>query len=154
MNTQTSPSPHETEVRALYQQLLDAWNRRDAAGYAALFAEDGHAIGFDGSQHNGRARIAREIGQIFAHHQTGTYVGNVKEVQWLSPDVAILYAAAGIVPHGQTDINPAINALQTLVAAKNGGQWRIALLQNTPAQFHGRPELAQQLTEELRQLLA
>jgi hypothetical protein len=24
--------------------------------------------------------------------------------------------------------------------------------QNTPAQFHGRPELAQQLTEELRQL--
>jgi len=28
----------------------------------------------------------------------------------------------------------------------------IALFQNTPAQFHGRPELAQQLTEELRQL--
>jgi len=27
------------------------------------------------------------------------------------------------------------------------------LFQNTPAQFHGRPELVQQLTEELRQLL-
>lgn len=28
-----------------------------------------------------------------------------------------------------------------------------ALFQNTPAQFHGRPELAQQLTAELQQLL-
>jgi hypothetical protein len=32
-------------------------------------------------------------------------------------------------------------------------KWRIALFQNTPAQFHGRPELVQQLTEQLRQLL-
>ena len=31
--------------------------------------------------------------------------------------------------------------------------WRIALYQNTPAQFHGRPELSRALTEELRQLL-
>jgi hypothetical protein len=39
------------------------------------------------------------------------------------------------------------------VAARHGGRWLIALFQNTPAQFHGRPELAQQLTEDLRQLL-
>jgi hypothetical protein len=39
------------------------------------------------------------------------------------------------------------------VAAKRAGHWRIALFQNTPAQFHGRPELAKALTEELRQLL-
>ena len=43
--------------------------------------------------------------------------------------------------------------IQTLMAAKQDGQWRIALFQNTLAQFHGRPELVQELTEELRQLL-
>jgi hypothetical protein len=59
-----------------------------------------------------------------------------------------------MVPPGQTDINPAVNTIQTLVAVKRDGTWRIALFQNTPAQFHGRPELVQQLTEELRQLLA
>jgi uncharacterized protein (TIGR02246 family) len=133
--------------------LLDAWNRRDAEGYGALFAENGVAIGFDGSEHQGRAGITAEIGGIFAHHQTGRYVGKVREVQFLTPDVAIAYAVAGTVPHGQTEINPAINALQTLVAARDGDGWRIALLQNTPAQYHGRPELAQQLTEELRQSL-
>ncbi len=41
----------------------------------------------------------------------------------------------------------------TLVAVKSDGKWRILLFQNTPAQFHGRPELVQQMTEELRRLL-
>jgi hypothetical protein len=39
------------------------------------------------------------------------------------------------------------------VAAREGGVWRIVSYQNTPAQFHGRPELAQALTDELQQLL-
>jgi len=57
------------------------------------------------------------------------------------------------VPPGQTDLNPAVNAIQTLVTVRQDGQWRITLLQNTPAQFHGRPDLAQQLTDGLRRLL-
>jgi ABC-type lipoprotein export system ATPase subunit len=32
-------------------------------------------------------------------------------------------------------------------------QWQIAVFQNTPAQFHRRPELAKNMTDELRQLL-
>lgn len=62
-------------------------------------------------------------------------------------------AVTGRAPHGQTDLNPVVNAVQSLIAAKNVGCWCIALFQNTPAQFHGRPELAQILTEELCQLL-
>lgn len=46
---------------------------------------------------------------------------------------------------------PAIHDLyQQLLAGWNR---RSALFQNTPAQFHGRPELVEALTEELRQLL-
>jgi uncharacterized protein (TIGR02246 family) len=77
----------------------------------------------------------------------------VKEVRFLSPEGAILRAIVGMVPPGQSDIAPQVNAIQTLVAAKRNGQWRIALFQDTPAQFHGRPELVQQMTEELRELL-
>lgn len=46
-----------------------------------------------------------------------------------------------------------VNAIQTLVTVKHDGQWRIAVFQNTPAAFHGRPELRDRLTEELRQVL-
>jgi uncharacterized protein (TIGR02246 family) len=158
MNSQTfqaqeALADNESEVRALYRQLLAGWNERKAHEFAALFAEDGHVIGFDGSQYNGRAEIEAEIGQIFADHQTAAYVGKIRGVRFLSPKVAVLQAVAGMVPPGQLDLNPAVNTIQTLVAGEREGRWRIALFQNTPAQFHGRPELVQQLTEELRQLL-
>jgi hypothetical protein len=58
-----------------------------------------------------------------------------------------------MIPPGQADLNPAANAVQTLVASRDGDQWRIALFQNTPAQFHGRPELVERMTAELRQLV-
>jgi uncharacterized protein (TIGR02246 family) len=143
----------ENEVRALYRQLLASWNQRSAGDFAALFAEDGHVVGFDGSLMNGRAEIETELRRIFADHQTAAYVGKIRAVDFLSPDVAVLRAVSGMVPPGQTGLNPAVNTIQSLVSARRAGRWWIALYQNTPAQFHGRPQLAQQLTEELRELL-
>src|SRR3989442_1941139 len=146
-------STDETRVRSLYQELLEQWNKRSGREMADLFAEDGNLIGFDGSQINGRPEIGSVLGQIFADHPTAAYVAIVREVRFLSPSVAVLRAVAGMLPPGQSDINPAVNAVQTLVAVRSDGQWRIALFQNTPAQFHGRPELSEALTKELRQLL-
>ena len=150
---QNSPSPEEFEVRELYRQMLDGWNNRSADAFAVPFAEDGESFGFDGSQLVGRTEIVSTLRQIFVDHPTAPYVSKVKSVTLLSPEVAVLRAIAGMVPPGQSDINPAVNTFQTLIAVKSDGQWRIVLLQNTPAQFHGRPELVQQMTEELRQLL-
>ena len=101
----------------------------------------------------GSSEVEGEIGKIFAHHQTAAYVGIVRSVRFLAPDVAVLNAAVGMVPPGQSDINPPTNAIQTLVAERREGRWRAAVFQNTPAAFHGRPELAERLTEELRQAL-
>lgn len=141
-------------MRALYRRLLAAWNERSAAGFAAGFAEDGNVVGFDGSQMDGREAIVAELSRIFLDHATGAYVGKVRDVRLLSPESALLRAVAGLVPAGASDLNPDVNAVQTLVAARRGGQWQIALFQNTPAQFHARPELVQQLTDELRQELS
>jgi uncharacterized protein (TIGR02246 family) len=143
----------EAAVGALYRKLLDRWNERDADGMAGLFIAEGSTVGFDGSQLNGRAEIANEMSRIFASHPTGSYISKVRDIRLLSADVALLRAVVGMVPPGQTDINPAVNAVQALVAARTDGGWRIAFFQNTPAQFHGRPEMAQQLTEELRRLV-
>ena len=143
----------EKEVGLLYQELLKRWNKRRASEMTDLFAEDGNLVGFDGSQINGRSEARTVLSQIFANHQTAAYLGIVKEVRLLSPDVAILRAVAGMVPPGELDINPEVNAVQTLVAVKQQNKWIIALFQNTPAAFHGRPELSERLTEELRQAL-
>jgi hypothetical protein len=55
-----------------------------------------------------------------------------------------------MVPPGQTQVNPAVNAVQSLVVQQEGSRWRIHLFQNTPAAFHGRPEAAAALTSELQ----
>lgn len=158
MDTQGTPGgagqgDAEASIATLYRQLLESWNQRDASAFAALFDEDGASIGFDGSPMHGRAEIATTLGQIFADHITAAYVSKVRAIRLLAPDVALLRAVVGMVPPGQSDINPAVNALQRVVVVRRAGEWRIALLQNTPAQFHGRPEMAEALTQELRQLL-
>lgn len=142
---------NNTQIEKLYKELLDFWNKQDAKGMASLFAKDGSIVGFDGSQMNGKMQIESEIGQIFSSHQTASYVGKIREIRFLSPDIALLRAVAGMVPPGKKDINPAVNAIQSLIAVKDNGTWRISLFQNTPAQFHGRPELAEALTKELQQ---
>ena len=143
----------EQAIRALYQNLLEKWNTRDPAGFAALFTEDCHLVGFDGSMMNGKAEIATSLSQIFADHQTAAYIGKVREVQFLASNVALLRAVAGMVSPGQTDINPAVNTIQTLITVRDPASWAIVLYQNTPAQFHGRPDLTEQLTEELQHTL-
>jgi len=153
MSASESRSADEQAIHALYEDMLTAWNNRDGEAYAAHFAEDGAAIGFDGSEHAGRTRIAADMNGIFANHPTGRYVWKVRSVRLLGADAAILRAIAGIVPAGQSDLNPQINTLQTLTAARIDGQWRTVLFQNTPAQYHGRPELLEQMTAELRELL-
>src|SRR5260370_40793012 len=99
----------EVQVRSLNQELLAQWNKRNADGMANLFAENGNLVGFDGSQMSGRLEIATHLRPIFASHPTAAYVGIVKEVRLLSSDVAILRAVVGMVPPGQSDINPAVN---------------------------------------------
>ena len=108
-------------------------------------------VGFDGSQLEGRAAVESEMTRIFADHPTGRYVGIVRQVEFLSQTVAALRAVAGMVPPGQTDLNPGLNAIQTLIATKRDESWRVVLYQNTPAAFHGRPEAVKALTDELRQ---
>ena len=141
------------DIRNLYFTMLDAWNRRSAGEFAYLFTEDGTTIGFDGSLANSRAQIESHLSAIFTDHITATYVAQVRDVRFLTPDVAVLKAVSALVPPGKSDINPATNAIQTLVAVHQNNQWRIASFQNTPAAFHGRPELSAALTEELRALL-
>lgn len=141
------------KVTTLYKQLLDGWNKQNARAMADLFAVDGEQIGFDGSQSIGQVEVFEHLDAIFKHHRTAQFVGKVKGVHFLSQDIAILRAIAGMVPPGQSDINPSVNTHHTLVIQEINAEWKIKLYQNTPAQFHGRPELVEQMTAELTKLL-
>ena len=137
----------------LYKDLLAAWNRNDADAFAEGFTLGGSIVGFDGSTVNGQVEIRDHLRQIFTDHEVGTYVSKVREVRELAPTVVLVRAVAGLVPAGSTELNPAVNAVQSLVAVSVDDTSRIALFQNTPAAFHGRPDEAEQLTAELREAM-
>ncbi|MEO6549123.1 MAG: SgcJ/EcaC family oxidoreductase [Ferruginibacter sp.] len=143
----------EIAVRELHQAILKHWNDKNAAGFAAMFAVDGNAVGFDGSQMNGQQQINKEMNVVFANHDVASYIGVTREIRALSTGVFILRAVAGMVPPGKLAINSEVNAVQTLIAQEVNGSFKVALFHNTPAAFHGRPELSIQLTAELQQAL-
>jgi uncharacterized protein (TIGR02246 family) len=143
----------EDDVTELYRRLIAGWNFADADAMAASVASDGLVVGFDGSQMVGRDQVATELGRIFGDHETATYVTKVRSVKALGADGALLHAIAGMVPPGGSEVMPDRNSIQTIVAARDGDRWSVALFQTTPAQFHGRPELTEALTAELNELL-
>lgn len=137
-------------IQNLYNAYLKAWNNRDAKAMAALVTDDCLMIGFDGSTMHGGVEIENAIGQIFKDHQTSAYVGIIQEVCFLSDDVAILNSNAGMIPPGKNTIKPDVNAIQVLTAVYQDDKWKIAAFQNTPAAFHGRPEMVAEFTEVLQ----
>ncbi len=141
-------------LRALLDQLIDGWNRGSGEGFAAPFAEDADQVAFDGTRYRGRQEIATAHQQLFDRFLQGTrLVGKVTDIRMLTPDVALIHAIGGTVMPGETDIAPDRNSVQTLVAVKRDGNWRLTAFQNSRAEFMGRPDAAQALTAELRQLL-
>jgi len=141
-------------VRALYERILNAWNARDAAAFAREFTEDGNIVGFDGSQADSRGAIDEHLRPIFAGHPTARYVAKIREVRMIGRDVSLLRAVAGMVPPGEPDLKPALHTVHSLVAVvADGGEWRAALFQSTPAAWHGRDNDRAVLTDELRAVL-
>jgi uncharacterized protein (TIGR02246 family) len=155
MKEATSAAPADNgreQVLYTYKRLLDAWNRRDPDAFASLFGETGSVVGFDGSQMNGQSDIAATLRAIFADHQTARYVAKLREIKPLGSATMLLRAVVGMIPPGKTQINPAVNAVQSLVVVIEEERPRIALLHNTPAALHGRPHVVEQLTEELAEV--
>ncbi|WP_346618931.1 SgcJ/EcaC family oxidoreductase [Blastococcus montanus] len=150
----TAAHPQDAQIRSLYTDFIDGWNRRSGAAVAAGFTDDGDIIGFDGSHHRGRLSIAADLRQVFGSHPTPAYVAVVRSVRPVAAGVAMLTAHAGMIPAGGNDLDPELNAVHTLVAVDEGrGRWRISLFQVTPAAWHQHPAAREALTEELRGLL-
>jgi uncharacterized protein (TIGR02246 family) len=127
----TNPAD-EAAVRGLYQQLMDGWNRGSGDAFAAAFADDGDLIAFDGTHFKGRQEIAPFHQQLFDRWLEGTrLVGQVEHMRFLSHDVALIHAIGGTIMRGKTEPSPERDSIQTLVATRQNGEWRLAAFQNT-----------------------
>jgi uncharacterized protein (TIGR02246 family) len=146
---------NEENIRSLYFQMIDGWNKGNGHLFASPFAEDGDLVGFDGTHLNGRQQIASFHQQLLDTYVKGSrLVGRIRDVRFLTPRVAIMHAVGGTIMKGQIDLEPERNSIHTLVLKKgDDDRWCIAAFQNTRAQYIGRPEMTNELTKELREEL-
>jgi uncharacterized protein (TIGR02246 family) len=122
----------EVAVRDLYRELMDGWNRGSGEAFAAVFTEDGDLVAFDGTHFEGRTQIAPFHQELFDKWLKGTrLVGRVKDVRFLSPDVALMHAVGSTIMRGKSVPSPERDSIQTLVATRQNGEWRLAAFQNT-----------------------
>jgi uncharacterized protein (TIGR02246 family) len=126
-------SPDEAAIREVEARQAAAWNRHDAAAYAALFTEDGDVVNVVGWWWRGRAEIEAKLVAAFAYtfrESTLTITG--VDVRFLTPDVAVAHVrwtmAGQRMPPGMPDPG---RGIQLQVLTRHRGRWSIASFQNT-----------------------
>jgi len=91
MNSRTTQTPHpsaadEDAIRAIHQQMIDAWNRGSGEAFAAPFTDDANFVAFEGTHLKGRQEVATFHQRIFDTLVKGSRLeGEVKFVRFPQP---------------------------------------------------------------------
>jgi uncharacterized protein (TIGR02246 family) len=122
-------------IAAIAVAINAAWVAKDAAAYAAPFAEDAEVISPIATFLSGRAAIeARHVFLFNGPLATSTYVNSIRRVQFLTGTIAIVDLDAVLSPPspGLPPTSPGVLRLLTRwVVTKNHGAWEIAAAQVT-----------------------
>jgi uncharacterized protein (TIGR02246 family) len=129
-----NPDNDIAEIVALQEEQAAAWNRRDAAGYARLFIEDGDVVNVLGWWWKGRDEIERKLTDAYA------FVFSESKLEITDVHVRLLdsgYAVAHVLwtmdgaksPPGSPA--PPREGIQLQVLQKTPEGWRIVSFQNT-----------------------
>jgi uncharacterized protein (TIGR02246 family) len=125
-------NPDEAAIRELFGLLLDDWGRGDGEAYGSRFTDDADYVAFDGTRTTGRQEISASHQRLFDKFLKGTRLtGRVLSIKFPSPDVARVHATGGTVMRGKTKPSPERDSIQTLVAVREGAEWRFAAFHNS-----------------------
>ena len=137
--TTTHYRTDEAKILALFEDLLADWGRGDGEAYGSRFTEDADYVAFDGTRTRGRAEISASHQQLFDKFLKGTRLtGRVLSIKFPSTDVALVHAIGGMAMRGKTKPSPERDSIQTLVAVREGTEWRFAAFHNSRVRPIGR----------------
>jgi uncharacterized protein (TIGR02246 family) len=121
----------EDSIRALVDQQVNGWAAGDPEAYASVFTADADYVTFLGSHYTGRDAIAASYVPLFRKLLKETQLRiDITQVRFLTPDVALVHANASVVK-GARRRNRRSVRVNTSVAVRTEGGWRLAASQNT-----------------------
>jgi uncharacterized protein (TIGR02246 family) len=136
--TKSLGTPQDEEaIQQLIASYQDAWNKKDAAGLANLFAEDADFSSIYGQTLHGRATIAEKHGNLFKGPQKDSQQARSKAditIRFVKADVAAVDSISEITgvildPEGKRK-NSMNRMLTSMVLVKNAGKWEIEVFHN------------------------
>lgn len=132
VNPFPSEEAREAPIRALYNQMLEAYNRGDATGVAAIFVSEGAMISGDATRYISPPEIERFLSRLLARLPKGAkFSSTVIDVRFAGPDIAVLTSEGGWLFPGESVVSDKNQGIQTLVTLRQEGTWRAALFQRT-----------------------
>jgi len=130
----------EKTLSGLYQQMIDDWNQGDGQAYAALFTEDADYVILDGEHFKGRETIAFSHQSAFHTAFKGsTMRGQVKDIRFLSADIALLHVEGTLRIPGQAGRASEQASITTIVAIRQVGRWGITAFHSTRMEERPQP---------------
>ena len=135
--SQDSPArSEEAAIRALGQQLLQAFNQGKADAVADLFLPEGEIKDDAGRVHQGRPQIAALLGRFFERFPGVKIETQIESIRTITATLAILDGTQTIVTKdGQTK---SVHEF-TAVLAKTAGAWRFASFQESAEEAEATP---------------
>ena len=125
-------------ILEIVSAVTAAWAAKDAAAYAAPYAEDVQAISPVGSLLTGRDAFRAQHVFLF----NGPFVGStqtieLRDIQFLTGTIAIVYQDVSLtgyafLPPGLPSSGGVVRNRVTWVVEKRGGSWQIVFQQMTP----------------------
>ena len=120
------------EIQHLFHALLGDWAIGDGEAYGSRFTNDADYVAFDGTHTRGRTGISASHQELFDKWLKGSRLkGHIESIKFLGPDAALVHATGGTVVRGKTDPSPERHSVQTLIAVREGDEWRFAAFHNT-----------------------
>jgi len=120
-------SAERRAILELGQALQDAWNRGDAAGYAALFTDDADFVAWNRSHGRGRQAIEDGHRRLFDGPLAGSRMVLVDDDAESAPPESLRFV-------GQSATGLDHESVQTFVLIKNASRWRVTAFHNTRQQ--------------------
>ena len=127
----------ENDIRDMFAQLVECWNRGDGLAFGELFTEDADYIDVTGNHSQGRQAIAQLHEFLFKGPLKGSKLeggSTGAKIRFLSPGVAIVIAGGTSRLEGQEQPPPERQSINTSVVVKRDGKWLITGFQNSRVQ--------------------
>lgn len=119
-------------MSAIVDRMYEAWNRGDAEGFFADFAEDALFVELEGTTYRSRADMVAAQAEAFRTVLKGSLMvrGEVREARIISPGVGVLHARVAVLMPGEEEPPPTRTSMQLFVTVWRDDRWVVVALEN------------------------